>query len=114
MNSVSIPPSKQKQVQKICLFDAPLRGPQAGGAPLSNRKLTKVTFLRYLDEAEAAQETPDTDLPFPEPVDVTPPPDDDDDIPEVPVKKSAPKTEKKATDSDDNGEDWGIQPDLGF
>lgn len=109
-------PIKAKQVQKICLFDAPMRGPKAGGAPLSNRKLTKVTFLRYLDEAEAAMENGDSallDVP-PDPVDVTPPPDDD--IPEVPVsKKTAPVKEKKDTESsDDNGENWGIQPDLGF
>jgi hypothetical protein len=56
-----------------------------------------------------AGNTPLIDVP-PDPVDVTPPPDEDD-IPEIPVKKPAPK---KAADSDDNGEDWGIQPDLGF
>ncbi len=49
-------PIKSRQVQEINLMDAPLRSPKAGGTPISLRKLQKITFVRYLDESDAAAE----------------------------------------------------------
>jgi topoisomerase-4 subunit A len=60
-------PIKAKQVQQISLMDAPERSPKAGGILISPRKLLKITFVRLLDESDAA----------PEPELVEVPPDDD-------------------------------------
>ena len=60
-------PIKAKQVQQISLMDAPERSPKAGGVLISPRKLLKITFVRLLDESDAA----------PEPELVEVPPDDD-------------------------------------
>ncbi len=43
-------PVKSRQVQEINLMDAPLRSAKAGGTPVAQRKLLKITFLRYVDE----------------------------------------------------------------
>lgn len=104
-------PIKARQIQELNLMDAPVRGPKAGGAPISNRKLTKVTFLRYLDENEPVGENPLIDVPPdpPAPADETP------EIPVTPVpvvKKKKP--EPSPVEPEDRDEDFGIQPDLGF
>ena len=104
-------PIKARQIQELNLMDAPVRGPKAGGAPISNRKLTKVTFLRYLDENEPVGENPLIDVPPdpPAPADETP------EIPVTPVpvvKKKKP--EPSPAEPEDRDEDFGIQPDLGF
>ncbi len=102
-------PIKARQVQELNLMDAPVRGPKAGGAPISNRKLTKVTFLRYLDENEPVGENPLIDVPPdpPAPADETP------EVPPVPVVKKK-KPEPSPAEPEDRDEDFGIQPDLGF
>ena len=102
-------PIKARQIQELNLMDAPVRGPKAGGAPISNRKLTKVTFLRYLDENEPVGENPLIDVPPdpPAPADETP------EVPPVPVVKKK-KPEQSPAEPEDRDEDFGIQPDLGF
>ena len=47
-------PLKSRQIQQINLMDAPLRSPKAGGTPIAQRKLLKITFVRYLDETDSA------------------------------------------------------------
>lgn len=116
-------PIKARQVQEINLMDAPQRSAKAGGTPISTRKIVKITFVRYLNEEDAetekepplitvAQETEDVPA---ETVEVTEEPKK--------KKKSAPKFHLPSEDvvsndddkqSDDDGETWGIQPDLGF
>ncbi len=59
-------PIRAKQIQQISLMDAPERSPKAGGILISPRKLLKITFVRLLDESDAA----------PEPELVEVPPDD--------------------------------------
>ena len=49
-------PIKAKQIQQISLMDAPERSPKAGGILISPRKLLKITFVRLLDESDAAPE----------------------------------------------------------
>ena len=56
-------PIKAKQIQQISLMDAPERSPKAGGILISPRKLLKVTFVRLLDEADAAPEPELVDVP---------------------------------------------------
>lgn len=45
-------PIHGRQIQEINLMEAPLRSPKAGGKPVSQRKLLKINFLRYLDESD--------------------------------------------------------------
>ncbi len=47
-------PVRACQTQEINLANAPLRSPRAGGTPISQRKLLKITFLRYIDETDEA------------------------------------------------------------
>ena len=49
-------PIRAKQIQQISLMDAPERSPKAGGVLISPRKLLKITFVRLLDETDAAPE----------------------------------------------------------
>ena len=49
-------PIRAKQIQQISLMDAPERSPKAGGILISPRKLLKITFVRLLDETDAAPE----------------------------------------------------------
>lgn len=127
-------PIKARQVQEINLMDAPQRSAKAGGTPISTRKITKITFVRYLNEEDAdiekepaliavtqemeeeAQNTPTETIVTADETEET----------EVKVetpkkKKSAPKfhlpaeeTEPDQKSGEDDGETWGIQPDLGF
>jgi topoisomerase-4 subunit A len=45
-------PIKARKIQIIDLSEAPLRSPKASGLKFSDRKLLKITFVKYLDEAE--------------------------------------------------------------
>jgi len=56
-------PIKAKQIQQISLMDAPERSPKAGGILISPRKLLKITFVRLLDETDAAPEPELVDVP---------------------------------------------------
>ena len=128
-------PIKARQVQEINLMDAPQRSAKAGGTPISTRKITKITFMRYLNEEDAAAEAePALIAVAPEEVqssaEETPEQtasaetqNGTDETPAPKKKKSAPKfhlpaeenpagTEKE--NDPDDGETWGIQPDLGF
>ncbi|MBR4883840.1 MAG: hypothetical protein IKZ33_00840 [Lentisphaeria bacterium] len=124
-------------------MDAPLRSPKAGGTPIAQRKLLKITFVRYLDETDnaadpqlfeagAVEETPVTVEPetveTPEQESVTASADEVkvESAPEVakPKKQSkksgtaaAPEPEVSADEEakpEEEEETWGIQPDLGF
>lgn len=52
-------PIRAKQIMEINLMDAPMRTPKAGGILLSQRKLVKITFKRYLDEIDMQPTEPD-------------------------------------------------------
>ena len=113
-------PIKARQTQEIDLSKAPLRSPKAGGQLLFPRKMTKITFIKYLDgteepenpvenTAEPEKEKDSGKKVKPEPVPVPEEPEKEDTAgteDEEETKPVAPETE------DDN---WGIsQMDFGF
>ena len=136
-------PLKSRQIQQINLMDAPLRSPKAGGTPVAQRKLLKITFVRYLDETDnaadpqlfdagAVEETPvsaETDAAdVPATENMTPVAEDvrEENIPAPAMPKKPQKKTLKEEPSEadppaeedakteEEEETWGIQPDLGF
>lgn len=136
-------PLKSRQIQQINLMDAPLRSPKAGGTPVAQRKLLKITFVRYLDETDnaadpqlfdagAVEETPvsaETDAAeAPATENMTPVAEDvrEENIPapakpkkpqKKTLKEETPEAEPPAEEdakTEEEEETWGIQPDLGF
>ena len=91
-------PIKARQVQTVDLSKAPLRSPKAGGQLLFPRKLTKITFVKYLDGTEEPENPELLNVPpDPEPVPVPP---ETDEIPESRTDteaESAPAPVRKNT-----------------
>ncbi len=118
-------PIKARQLQQINLMELPMRSPHAGGTLLFPRKLQKITFVKYTDNAGDTPEPELIDVPetvsAPEPETPSAAPDKES-VPEKPKRRkkadsaetpevSAPEKNEK----DDEEENWGIsQPELGF
>ncbi len=118
---------KSRQIQQISLMDAPLRSPKAGGTPISQRKLQKITFIRYLDEADIAEnnkelfQPEEVETPAPEPETPAETATGTAETKQETVKKSktvktapAPQESPAPDSKEEEEENWGIQPDLGF
>lgn len=109
-------PIRAKQIQTINLMDFPRRSPKAGGSPVSLRKMLKITFVKYLDEEDAAAQENAGSLPGLPPPEEQTPSSGEETAPSVPpVKKEVPPPADGQKEPDRTEEEnWGIQPDLGF
>ncbi len=137
-------PIKARKIQIIDLSEAPLRSPKASGLKFSDRKLLKITFVKYLDEAEVeggssdegrggdsgeGESSSETHEPSRAPSrvrpgDVAPMPDVQPPLIETPEPseeekpakvKRGQKVKKDAPITKPDDENWGIeQPSLGF
>lgn len=83
-------PIKARQTQEIDLSKAPLRSPKAGGQLLFPRKMTKITFVKYLDGTEEPENPELLEVP-PDPVPVEP------EEPEETVENTAEPEKEKGT-----------------
>ncbi|MBE6406866.1 MAG: DNA topoisomerase IV subunit A [Lentisphaerae bacterium] len=88
-------PIKARQTQEIDLSKAPLRSPKAGGQLLFPRKMTKITFVKYLDGTEEPENPELINVP-PDPVPVPPEPEEVEETPAVSEEKPQEKPVKKA------------------
>ncbi len=136
-------PIKARRTQTVNLSEAPLRSAKASGLKFSDRKLLKITFVRYLDENEDGSPI----IPPASTNEAQQEPETDDEQAETPVQEPAPSKRKRKDDGqpaliqevedspedkparkekgrkaapvkkpgDDENESWGIsQPELGF